>query len=177
MSLSTIAAGAKLRASFLNAIVNAFNALSVIFDQKESVQQTGSTSSSSAAGASATSLLSISNPVFKAGRAYSVENIGGALGSTTLEADFSLWKNGTAGTQIGAFYRTPCVAGGAVRNCYGKIYVINTSGSDVTYTTINLAVAASTGTVTHEAASNRPRQFIIRDVGLASAYANAFVLT
>jgi hypothetical protein len=177
MSLATISAGAKLRASFLNAIINAFNALSTIFDEKESVQQTGSTSSSSAVGTTVTAVLSISNVTFKAGRAYSVENIGGALGSTTLEADFSFWKNGTSGTQMGSFYRTPCVAGGAIRNCYGKIYVANTSASDVVWTSAALAVATSTGTVTHEAAANRPRQLIIRSVGLASAYANAYVVT
>jgi hypothetical protein len=176
MALSTIASGAKLRASFLNAIINAFNALSAIFDQKETVQAVWSTSGSSAIGTSATSILSIGTCTFKAGRAYSVENIGGVLGSTANEADFSIWKNGTAGTQIGAFYRTP-TPGASQRNCYGRTYLINTAVTDVVFTTLNLAVAASTGTVTHDAFSNRPRGFVVRDVGLASAYAGSFVVT
>jgi hypothetical protein len=175
VALSTISPG-KLRASVINAIINAVNALQVLFDNKDTVQATWSTSASSAIGTSATTVVSISNCTFKTGRAYSVENIGGVFGSTTNEADFSLWKNGTSGTQIGAFYRTP-TSGAPQRNCYGRIYLINATASDVVFTTLNLAVAASTGTVTHDAAASRPRGLVVRDVGTAAAYTGATAVT
>lgn len=175
MALSLFSAGAKLRASVINAVVTAVNGLQTLMDNRETCYQTGSTSASSAIGTSVTSVLSISNVVFKAGRAYSVENVGGAFGSVANEADFSLWKNSTAGTQVGAFYRTRCAT--LQTNAYGLVYLRNTAGTDVTFTALVLAVAASTGTVTHDAATNRPRQLIVRDVGLASAYANAYVVT
>lgn len=176
MAISLFSPG-KLRASALNLLVTAINAIQTIIDAKDTCYQTGAITASSSVGTSATAVLTISNVVFKAGRAYRVEAIGGYLGSTTLECDVSLWKNGTGGTQVGALYRTPCAAGGAVRNGYGATILRNTATSDVTFTSFALALASSTGTVTHEAATNRPRQFIVTDCGLASAYSNAFVVT
>jgi hypothetical protein len=174
VALSLISPG-KLRASVINGIINALNALQALFDAKDGVQAAWSTSASSAIGASATSVLSISNCTFRAGRAYSIEGVGGFFGSTTAECDVSYWKNGTSGTQIGAGYRTP-VNGGVQRNGYSKIYVRNATGSDVVFTTLNLAIVASAGTVTHDAAANRPRGLVVRDVGTATAYNGCFAV-
>ncbi len=135
------------------------------------VQSIGSFSASSAIGTSPTAILTLTNCVMKSGYAYTVENIGGAFGSTANEADFSLWKTSTAGAQIGAFYRTP-TPGAPQRNCYGKIYLRRT-GVDLTFDMV-LAVAASTGTVSHDAASIRPRALVVRPCGAASDYPYAY---
>lgn len=168
MTLPLLPAFGQLPAQNYNDVVTSVN-------NQTGVQQTGSTLSSSSVGTTMTALLTITGFVMAPGTAYSIENVGGVLGSTTIEVDFGLFKTSTA-TQIGAFYRTPAIAGGAIRSCYGKVYIRNTAATALTFDLI-LGGAASSGTFTHEAASNRPRQFIARPVGLASAYTNAFIVT
>lgn len=138
-------------------------------------QSASSTSASSAIATSATAVLTLSGCVLRAGRAYSIENIGGTFGSTTNTADFSLWKTSTAGTQIGAFYRTQTF-GGPQMNCYGKIYMRRSAATDLTLNLV-LAVTASTGTVVHDAFANRPRALVVTDVGPQTAWSFAFDVT
>ena len=134
-------------------------------------------SPSSSVGTTATAILTITSCVLKAGRAYSVENIGGVYGSTANEADFQLWKTSTSGTQLGAFYRTPCSTIGIQRNCYGKVYMRRTTPSDLTFNLV-LAVAASTGTVVHDAgATIRPRSLVVTDIGPAANWPQAIDVT
>lgn len=169
MALALVSAGQPAVAATVNAAISEVNLL-------ETPQFAAATSSSAAIGTTATAVLTITNCVLKAGYAYLVKHIGGVLGSTTLEADFSLWKTSTAGTQIGAFYRTPAVAGGAIRNCHGEAILRRSAGTDITFDMV-LAVASSTGTVTHEAAANRPRSLVVTPIGLASVWTFAFDVT
>ena len=145
--------------------------------RKDGVQAVASTSASSAIGTSATAVLTLTNCVFSAGRAYSIECIGGAYGDVDGRfADISLFKTSTAGTQYGAFYRTRCGINVKQTNCYGKIYVRRSAGTDLT-TDIVLSFASDAGTVVHDAFSNRPRALVVRDVGTAAAYSWAFDVT
>jgi hypothetical protein len=154
-------------------ITNAVNQLWTLVVQTPQVAS--SFSASSAIGASPTAVLTIPNCVLQAKTAYSIENIGGVFGSVTNTADFSLWKTSTAGTQIGAFYRTQTF-GAAQMNCYGKIYMRNDTAVDLTFDLV-LAVAANTGTVTHDAFTNRPRALVVTNVGTSSQFAFAFSVT
>jgi hypothetical protein len=137
-----------------------------------------STSPSSAIGTTITAVLTLTNCVFSAGRAYSVENIGGCFADVQGRyADFAVFKTSTAGTQYGAFYRTPQVGNnGKQTNCYGKLYLRRSASTDLT-TTIVLTVVADAGTVTHDAASTRPRALVVTDVGPASVFPSAFDVT
>lgn len=122
-------------------------------------------------------VLTLPSCVFSAGRAYSIEMVGGidADASGRL-GDFSVYKTNLAGTQYGAFYRVYAGIGGAQTSAYGKFYVRRSAGTDLT-TDIVLSLAASAGNVTHDAASNRPRALVVRDVGTAAAYSWAFDVT
>lgn len=158
-----------------NAVAAGVNNAIIEVNLLESAQFISSTTSSGSISTIA-AILTIPSCVFKAGYAYSVKHMGGLLGSTTLEADVSFWKTSTAGTQIGASYRYPAVAGGAIRNCDGEITLRNATGADVTFDLV-LAVSASTGTVTHEAAANRPRVLRVMPIGLASVHTYALAVT
>jgi hypothetical protein len=132
---------------------------------------------SSAIGTTTTIILTISGCIIKAGRAYQVENIGGTFGDVAGRlADFSVWKNGTGGTQIGAFYRTNVGGPGQQTNTYGKIYIRRTAPTDLVFD-MGLGVAANTGTVTPDAFTNRPRALVVQDVGAAELYPYAFDVT
>jgi hypothetical protein len=140
-------------------------------------QSVSSTSASSAIGTTATAVLTLSGCVLRAGRAYSIENIGGVFGDATGRlADFSLWKTSTAGTQIGAYYRSYAGGGGLQTTCYGKIYMRRSAASDITFNLV-LAMASNTGTVTHDAFTNRPRALVVTDVGPQTAWSFAFDVT
>lgn len=140
-------------------------------------QSVSSTSQSSAIGTTVTAVLTLSGCVLRAGRAYSVENIGGVFGDATGRlADFSLWKTSTATTQIGAFYRSYAGIGGNQTTCYGKIYMRRSAATDLTFNLV-LAVAANTGTVTHDAFTNRPRALVVTDVGPQASWPFAFDVT
>lgn len=132
---------------------------------------------SAAIGTTPTIVLTISGCVLEAGRAYQIENIGGTFGDVAGRlADYSVWKNGTGGTQIGAFYRTNVGGPGAQTNSYGEIYVRRTAITAITFD-MGLSVVASAGTVTHDAAANRPRSLVVQDVGDAALYPFAFDVT
>jgi hypothetical protein len=136
-----------------------------------------STSASSAIGTSATSVLTLSGCVLRAGRAYSIENVGGVFGDADGRyADFALFKTSTAGTQIGAYYRTRAGGPGAQMNCYGKIYMRRSAGTDLTMNLV-LSIVANAGTVTHDAAANRPRALVVTDVGPQASWSFAFDVT
>jgi hypothetical protein len=142
-------------------------------------QSVSSFTTSSNIGTSVTAVLTLTGCVLGAGRAYSVENIGGVYSDASGRlADFSLWKTSTSGTQIGALYRTRC-EGAPQMNCYGKVYLRNSGTSPLTFDLV-LAVVASAGTVTHDASAlvgNRPRALVVTDVGPASAWTFAFAVT
>lgn len=142
-------------------------------------QSVSSFSQSSAVGTTTTAVLTLTGCVLTAGRAYSVENIGGVFSDAAGRfADFSLFKTSTAGTQIGAMYRTRC-EGAPQMNCYGKVYLRNSGASNLTFDLV-LAVTASAGTVTHDASNtvgNRPRALVVTDVGPASNWSFAFAVT
>lgn len=145
-------------------------------DQLTTSQAASSTSASSAIGTTTTAVLTLTGCVLRAGRAYSAENVGGVFSDAAGRfADFSLWKTSTAGTQIGAFYRTRC-EGAPQMNCYGKIYLRRTAVTDLTIDLV-LAVNASAGTVTHDAFTNRPRCLVVTDVGPSDAWPFAFDVT
>jgi hypothetical protein len=145
--------------------------------RKDGVQAVWSTSPSGAIGTTVTVVLTLTNCLFQAGRAYSIENIGGAYADAIDRfADFSVFKTNAAGTQYGAFYRTRCNIVGIQVNAYGKIYVVRSAGTDLT-TDICLTVAANAGTVVHYAAATFPRGLVVRDVGTAAAYAGVFAVT
>jgi len=156
------AAGDRLNAADVMALANELNSLT-------RPQIASSTSPSAAIGTSPTAVLTISGCVLRAGCAYSVENVGGVYGSVANEADFSLWKTSTAGTQIGAFYRTPANTVGIQRSCNSRIFIRNSTGGDLTFDMV-LSVAASTGTVVHYAAASFPRMLIVKYEGLASEW-------
>jgi hypothetical protein len=144
--------------------------------RKDGVQAVWSTSPSGSVS-SITAVLTLTNCVFTAGRAYSIECIGGVYADAIDRfADFSVFKTNTAGTQYGAYYRTRCNIVGNQVNCYGKIYVIRSAGTDLT-TDICLTVTANAGTVVHYAAATFPRGLVVRDVGTAVAYAGVFAVT
>ena len=143
--------------------------------RKENVQAVVSITASSAIGTTNTAILTLTNCLFQAGRAYSVECIGGVFGDADGRmADFGFFKTSTAGTQYGAFYRTRALI--FQTNCYGKIYVIRSAGTDLT-TDVVLTVNSNAGTVTHDAASYRPRALVVRDVGTAAQYSSFFAVT
>jgi hypothetical protein len=167
MTLAPKAAFSVLTATEYNAALQAIN-------DGTAVQNIGSFTASSAIGTSATAVLTLSNCVFKAGYAYDVFHISLTLGSTTNEADYSLHKN-AVGTQIGAFGRTP-TPGGLQRNSQGFTILRRTAATDLTIDLV-LAVAASTGTVTQDAFTNRPRALVVRPCGAASDYPYAFDVT
>jgi hypothetical protein len=145
--------------------------------RKDGVQAVSSITASAAIGTTVTAILTLTSCVFSAGRAYSIECVGGAYGDVDGRfADFSVFKTSTAGTQYGAFYRTRCGINTKQTNCYGKIYVRRSAGTDLT-TDIVLTVASDAGTVTMDAFSNRPRALVVRDVGTATAYSWAFDVT
>lgn len=140
-------------------------------------QFAGSFTASAAVGTGITGILTIPSCLLKAGRAFSVENIGGAFGDISGRyADFGLWTPNTSGTQIGAFYRTNVGGPGLQTNIFGKIYLKRTAATDFTGDVV-LAINSNTGTVVHDAAANRPRDLVIADVGPAANYPLAFDVT
>jgi len=156
-------------------MTDAVNTLWDLVVQKPQVAS--SFSSSSAIGTTNTGVLTVTGCVLRAKTAYSVENIGGVFGDATGRlADFSLWKTSTAGTQIGAFYRSYCGGPGLQTNCYGKIYIRNDTTADIT-ADIVLAIVANTGNVTHDAAANRPRALVITNIGTSTEYSFGFAVT
>src|SRR5690348_2519014 len=98
-----------LKSAFQVVTATEYNQLITAINDLMSVQQAGSFVSSSAVSTSPTAILTITNFTMKQGYCYELRNVGGVLGSTTLEADFSIHK-GAIGTQIGAMYRRPSVA-------------------------------------------------------------------
>jgi hypothetical protein len=170
VAIPTVGVFAKVRATLFNLVAGWLNT-------RDLCQSISAITASSAIGTTTTAILTLTGCTFKAGRAYSIENIGGAFADVDGRyADFAVFKTSTAGTVYGAFYRTRCGAGGVQTNCYGKIYVRRSAGSDLT-TDIVLAVTASAGTVTHDASTNRPRALVVRDVGDATSYAWALAVT
>lgn len=152
--------GQKLRASALNG----------------SVQYVSSPSASANIATSATAILTLTNCLFKAGRAYRIENIGGMLSDAAGRyGDFSLFKTSTAGTQYGAFYRTRG-EGASQMNAYGSFVLRRSATTDLTVDLV-LAVTASAGTVAQDAAANRPRTLLVTEIGPASLYAFAVDVT
>lgn len=169
MALTDFYALQKLRATPLQALVDEFDSL-------ETPQIVSSASASAAIGTTNTAVLTLTSCVFRAGRAYMVENIGGVLSDAAGRfADFSLFKTSTAGTQWGAFYRTTCQGAFQV-NGYGKIYLQRSAGTDLTADLV-LTLQANAGTVTHDAAAARPRALVVTDVGPATGYTYAFDVT
>lgn len=146
--------------------------------QLTSSQSAYSFTGSSAIGTTITAVLTIASCVFRAGRAYSVENVGGVFADTTGRyADFALFKTSTAGTQLAAFYRTPAVgANGTQTNCYGKVYLRRTAATDLTITLV-LTMVANAGTVVHDAAATRPRSLVVTDIGPAANWPMGFDVT
>jgi len=145
--------------------------------RKDGVQVASSISQSAAIGTSTTAVLTLTNCLFQAGRAYSAENIGGVFGDVVGRlADFSLFKTSTAGTQYAAMYRAYAGGPGGQTSCYSRVYLRRSAGTDLTADLV-LSVTANTGTVTHDAASGRPRALIVRDVGTAANYSYAFDVT
>lgn len=132
----------------------------------------------SSAVSSITAVLTLSSCVLTTGRAYSVENIGGVVADVTGRlADFSLFKNSTAGTQLAAFYRTTQVgSAGLQTNCYGKVYIRNSTAANLTFNLV-LTVASNAGTVSHYADASFPRSLVVTDVGAASDWPLAFAVT
>jgi hypothetical protein len=140
-------------------------------------QYAGSFSASSAIGTGVTGILTITSALLRSGRAYSVENIGAAFGDVDgRRADFGLWTPNTSGTLIGAFYRTYCGGPGVQSNAFGKFYLKRTAATDFTGDLV-LAMNSNAGTVTHDAAANRPRALVVSDVGPAANYPLAFDVT
>jgi len=145
-------------------------------DRIETPQVVSSTSSSAAIGTSATAILTLTNCVFRAGRAYSVKIVGGVLSDVAGRlADFALFKTSTAGTQYGAYYRKRC-EGASQMSAMDELFLQRSAGTDLTCDLV-LAVTASAGTVTHYAAASFPRALIVKDVGLATAWSFAFDVT
>jgi hypothetical protein len=91
-------------------------------------------------------------------------------------ADFGLWTPNTAGTLIGAFYRTYCGGAGLQSNAFGKLYLKRTAAQDYVGDLV-LAMNSNAGTVTSDAAANRPRSIVLRDEGPAANFPLAFDLT
>lgn len=140
-------------------------------------QYAGSFTASAAISTAITGILTITNALIKAGRAYSFENIGGTFGDATGRlADFGVWTPNTSGTQIGAFYRTNVGGPGLQTNTFGKFYLKRTSAIDYTGDIV-LAINSNTGTVVHDAAANRPRSIVIKDEGPAANFPLAYDLT
>jgi len=141
-------------------------------------QSAYSASASSAIGTTITAILTLTGCVLTTGRAYSVENVGGVVADTTGRyADFALFKTSTAGTQLAAFFRTPQVGGPGVQtNCYGKVYIRNSTAANLTFDLV-LSIVASAGTVTHYATSTFLRSLVVTDVGAATDWPLAFAVT
>lgn len=142
-------------------------------------QSASSFTASASIGTSATAVLTLTSCILGAGRAYSVENIGGVLADVEGRyADFALFKTSTAGTQIGAFYRTRSGGPGQQTNCYGKVYIRNSTAANLTFDLV-LSMVANAGTVVHDASSinNRPRALVVSDVGPATGWSFAFAVT
>lgn len=141
----------------------------------------GTVSSNAASTASGTEVvvLQATGFVWKAGRVYSIEMNGGVSSSVAgTVADFRLKKT-VAGvisaTTYGEYYRTPITVASQVFPGFGKVYVKNATGSDIT-TDFALTLQSATNTVFASAAAGRPRVMIVRDEGLAAdswwTYAN-----
>lgn len=132
---------------------------------------------SAAIGTTTTGILTLPSTTYKAGRAYQV-HVGGAftMSTTTSNALWDLWKTSTAGTQVLSFLRTP-VPGVTQSTHLALMSYMAVGAADVTAQLV-LAVAASAGaTVTHIGSASAPRFVLARDVGPASAYPNAPLLT
>jgi len=132
-------------------------------------QSASSVLPSSSIGTSITAVLTLSGCVLGAGRAYSIENIGGSVGSSGgVLANYSLWKTVVSTPpQIGAFYRTRTETLGV--NHYGKIYMRNTASTPLTVTLV-LGLDTNTGTCVSDADTIRPRALVVTDVGPAASW-------
>jgi hypothetical protein len=133
----------------------------------------GTVSSNASTTASGTEVvvLQATGFVWKAGRVYSVEMNGGvSSGTAGTVADFRLKKT-VAGvisaTTYGEYYRTPITVASQVFPGFGKIYLKNATGADIT-TDFALTLQSATNTVFASAAAGRPRVMIVRDEGLAA---------
>lgn len=138
-----------------------------------------SVASSSPTGSisSITAVLTLTNCVFSAGRAYSIEVIGGLYADADGRlADLGVFKTNTAGTQYLAFYRKRCSTIGLQVDAYSLGYVRRSAGTDLT-TDIVLTLAANAGSVVFDAGATRPRSLVVRDVGTAAQYAAFFDVT
>lgn len=121
-----------------------------------------------------TAVLTLPSCVFSAGRAYSVEVIGGLYSDADGRyADMSVFKTNTSGTQYLAFYRKRLTPAPKQVDAYTLGYVRRSAGTDLT-TDIVLAVTPDAGNIVFDAAASRPRALVVRDVGTAAQYAWAF---
>jgi len=135
------------------------------------VQGTVSSVSSSTASGTEVAVLTATGFVWKAGRVYSIEMNGGVSSSVAgTVADFRIKKviSGVIqATTYGEYYRTPITVANTVFPGFGKIYVKNATGSDIT-TDFALTLQSATNTVFASAAAGRLRAIYIRDEGLAA---------
>lgn len=131
-----------------------------------------STTSSAAIGTTETVIFTITNLVFKAGRAYKV-TVGRLLQQNTVGAAalFRVRKTNAGGTDWGIVGRILCAdtTVAVTAQCLG--YLLRTAGTDLT-TDVALTLQAGVGTATQVATATEPRFFLIEDVGTAADFAN-----
>lgn len=128
-------------------------------------------------GATATVVHSIPPTTFIAGRAYEVRMFGGISASAAnVAGDFRIRRTG--GGNFAEFYRIPCPVASTVyaANATGARFRVGTSANLTAGLEMTLA-AVGAGTVTHFAAVDRPRRLEVWDIGAASEFSDAILLT
>jgi hypothetical protein len=140
------------------------------------IARVASASSSAAIGTTETVIMTLPSTTYKANRAYLCWT-GGALANTNSAAQ-SAWtvkKTSTAGASVFGYPRIG--ATGTNNDVHVNLQQIFTvGGSDVTATLV-LCMAATSNTMTHTAAASNTRHVTITDIGPASAYGTAPVLS
>lgn len=135
------------------------------------VQGAQSSVASTTASGTEVVVLQATGFVWKAGRVYSIEMNGGVSSSVAgTVADFRLKKTNAgviSATTYGEYYRVPITVASQVFPGFGKVYVKNATGADIT-TDFALTLQSATNTVFASAAAGRPRAMFIRDEGLAA---------
>lgn len=143
------------------------------------IQASASATTNSAAVSAETVILTTGTMTFYTGRAYRVE-IGGGLFSNTANnwGKFRVWKTSLAGTLLLDFTNQETLQNtGFVSEVSNVGYISNTTGSNITNTTLALTLQSNAGTVAMYGATNTPRYISVTDIGAASAYPMAVPIT
>lgn len=137
-----------------------------------------STSNSAAVGTTETVIVTISNFVWRANRAYRCEYGPSIVTSlTTNVGQFRIRKTNAAGTLWGnAGAHGPSGSSPPI-NAMGQFFVRRNTGSDLTATIVLTLQAQTSGTATQQGTADTPRYLTVVDVGHAADHPFAFAVT